>query len=81
MKDFIMTEVAVRKSESFSSAPNGSTRNNRDCYTFVEYAQDWIAGSLKGYSYKIVETYISSTPDLRGQYLSSSSTFLVGPEI
>lgn len=77
---YIMTEVAVRKSESTSSAPNGSTRNNRDYYTFVEYMQDWTAGQYKGCTYKIVETYLSQNPDTRGQYLGASSTFVVGPD-
>lgn len=79
-KPYIMTETGVTKSESVSSAPNGSTRNNRDFYTYVTYMQDWIYGQYKGCTYKIVETYISSNPDTRGQYIGSSSTFVVGPE-
>jgi hypothetical protein len=77
---YIMTEVGVTKSESVSSAPNGSTRNNRDFYTYVTYMQDWIAGQYKGYTYKIVETYLSQNPATRGQYLGASSTFVVGPD-
>lgn len=77
---YVMTEVSITKSESFSSAPNGSTRNNRDCYTYVTSMQDWTAGAYKGYTYKIVETYISSDPNVRGQYIGSSSTFVVGPD-
>jgi hypothetical protein len=79
-KPYIMTEVGVSKSESVSSAPNGSTRNNRDFYTYVTYMQDWISGPYAGCTYKIVERYISSNPDTWGQYLGSSSTFVVGPE-
>ncbi len=79
-KPYIMTEVSVTKSESTSSAPNGSTRNNRDFYTYVTYMQDWTAGQYKGCTYKIVETYLSQNPDTRGQYIGASSTFVVGPE-
>lgn len=77
---YVMTEVAVAKSEAISSAPNGSTRNNRDCYTFVTYMQDWTAGAYAGCTYRIVETYISSSPERRGQLVSTTSTFLFGPD-
>lgn len=79
-KPYIMTEISETKSESVSSAPNGSTRNNRDCYTYVTHMQDWTAGPYRGYTYKIVETYISSDPDIRGQYIGASSTLVAGPD-
>jgi hypothetical protein len=79
-KPYLMTEVNVTKFESVSSAPNGSTRNNQDFYTYVTYMQDWISGQYAGYTYKIVERYISSSPDTRGQCIGSSSTFMVGPD-
>lgn len=77
---YVMTEVGTTKSESVSSAPNGSTHNNRDFYTYVTKMQDWTAGQYAGCTYKIVETYISSDPNVRGQYIGASSTFVVGPE-
>jgi hypothetical protein len=76
-KPYIMTEISETKSESRSSAPNGSTRNNRDCYTYVTYMQDWISGQYAGHTYKIVETYLSSDPNERGQYIGSTSTFVI----
>ena len=79
-KPYVMTEVSVTASESISSAPNGSTRNNRDFYTYVTYMQDWITGQYAGSTYKIVETYLSSNPATRGQYLGASSMFVVGPD-
>lgn len=79
-KPYTMTEAGISKSESISSAPNGSTRNNRDYYTFVTYMQDWTDGQYAGCTYKIVERYISSSPDYRGQLIGSTSTFLFGPE-
>lgn len=76
-KNYIMTEVDVTTSESVSSAPNGSTRGNRDFYTYVTLMQDWIGGEYAGHTYKIVQTFISSNPAYRGQLIGSSSTFVM----
>lgn len=75
--NYIMTEVSVTTSESVSSAPNGSTRGNRDFYTYVTLMQDWTGGKYAGHTYKIVQTFISSNPAHRGQLIDSTSTFVI----
>jgi len=79
-KPYIMTQTGESKSQAVTSAPNGSTRNNVDYWTHVTYVQDWVSGPQAGYSYTIVERYLSSDPRFRGQFIGSSSTFLLGPE-
>jgi hypothetical protein len=79
-KPCVMTQTGETKFEAVTSAPNGSTRNNVDYWTHVTYVQDWVSGSLAGYSYTIVERYLSSNPKTRGQFINSGSTFLSGPD-
>ena len=76
----IKTEIGTTKHQGVSSAPNGSTRGNRDYYTVVTFMEDWISGPYAGYTYQITEEYISSTPTERGQLINSTSTFMFGPE-
>jgi hypothetical protein len=79
-ENYIVTQTGETKFQTVTSAPNGSTRNNVDHWTHVTSVQDWVSGSLAGYSYTIVERYLSSNPNTRGQYIGSSSTFLSGPD-
>lgn len=72
------TKISEHKSDSYSSAPNGSVRNVHDFYTTVVQRQDWADvpenGAYAGRSYKIVTRYISRSADTRGQYIGSSSS-------
>ena len=76
-KPYTTTEVEECKSDSYSSAPNGSVRNVHDFYTTVVSRQDWHDtpenGAYAGRSYKITDRYISNGPNTRGQLISSSS--------
>ena len=77
MKRYTEVEVSERKSDSYSSAPNGSVVNVHDFYTTVVSRQDWHDtpenGVYAGRSYKITDVYISNRPDTRGQLIRSSS--------
>jgi hypothetical protein len=72
-----VTEIDVTQNGPFRSvAPNGA--NFRiDYYTTVVKLQKWSDdpknGMFAGRSYEITETYISTRPDHRGQFLYSSS--------
>ena len=78
-KPYTMTLVSTDHYDAWSSAPNGSTRDNHDFYTVVTSLQTWTTGQYAGYTYKIVERYISSDPSVRGQYIGSSSSYHSGP--
>jgi hypothetical protein len=69
------TEVREHKSDNWSTAPNGSSRNH-DFWTVVISRQVWSNDAPAPYAgrvYKIVDRYISSSPDRRGQLVDSSS--------
>lgn len=76
-KRYTETEISESKSDSWSTAPNGSARCH-DFYTMVVSRQDWHDtpenGIYAGRSYRIVERYISSNPDVRGQHIGRSSS-------
>jgi hypothetical protein len=76
-KRYTDAEVSEHKSDSYSSAPNGSVRNVHDFYTTVVSRQDWHDvpenGVYAGRSYRITDRYISNRPETRGQLISSSS--------
>lgn len=73
---YATTEVAESKSDSWSTAPNGSSRSH-DFYTTVVSRQVWADipenGIYAGRVYRIVEHYISGSPDRRGQQMDRSS--------
>lgn len=77
-KPYIMTEISTEKYSRQSTAPNGSSRGE-DFYTVVISLQDWISGQYAGYTYKIIETWISQNPQSRGQYIGRSSSYHSGP--
>lgn len=78
MSKVTYTHISESKHTAISSAPNGSTRNNLDCYTTVIERQDWADtpenGVYAGRSYRITTRYISNSPDYRGQSCGSSSS-------
>lgn len=73
MKPYTMTQVDERKYDSWSTAPNDSARCH-DFYTVVTFRQDWTEGKYAGHSYRIVERYISASPEHRGQLMDMSSS-------
>jgi hypothetical protein len=75
VKKYTTVEVRESKSDRWSTAPNGSARCH-DFYTVVVSKQTWNTDVpvYGGLSYKITETYISNSPDTRGQLISSSSS-------
>lgn len=77
-KPYAMTHIDTVKSDSWSTAPNGSARCH-DFYTTEVYLQTWTEGQYAGYTYKIEERYISPTPEYRGQRIGASSTFHAAP--
>lgn len=78
-KPYTETLVSTDHHDSWSTAPNGSARCH-DYYTVETWLQTWHATKYAGYTYKIVRRYISSSPERRGQYIGSSSSFHSGPE-
>lgn len=77
MSQHTEVEVSETKSDSYSSAPNGSVRNVHDFYTTVISRETWADvpenGTYAGCEYKLTRVYISNRPDTRGQLISSSS--------
>jgi hypothetical protein len=69
-------EVSEHKSDSWSTAPNGSARCH-DFYTVVISRQEWANvpdnGIYAGLVYRITDRYISPDPRFRGQLMDSSS--------
>lgn len=75
---YTQTEVSESKSNSWSTAPNGSARCH-DFYTVVVSRQTWhndpeLNGVYAGREYRITERYISNSPNYRGQRIDSSSS-------
>lgn len=76
MATYTTTQVSETKTDSWSTAPNGSARCH-DFYTTVVSHQEWADtednGVYAGRVYRIVDRYISNSPDRRGQLMDSSS--------
>lgn len=78
MSAYTETVIETVKSDSRSTAPNGSITSH-DFYTTVVKLQTWTEGPYQGHTYKITERYLSSSPNLRGQIIDTSSTFYSAP--
>lgn len=71
------TQIAERKSSSFSTAPNGSS-SGMDYYTTVEIIVDFHDvpenGVYRDRSYLRTELWISHSPTYKGQLMRSSDS-------